>query len=86
MPAHEMYSATTLRATFWDDVLPAPPDCTDGFLRTTRGTTYRLEAARELPSGAWRLDVTRPPDEVPDDALVIEWRWNSRRRRSGLPV
>ncbi len=79
----ELYTAATLTAHFWHD-LPTPTECTGGFLRTARGTTYRIESARELPSGSWKLEVTRwPPDEVPDDALVIGWSWTSRKRHAG---
>ena len=79
----EMFTAATLTATFWNDH-PPPPECVGGFLRTERGTSYRLEAARLLPSGAWRLDVTRwPPSEVPADALVICWSWTRRERKAG---
>lgn len=79
----EPFTAAVLHATFWHEH-PLPPECVGGFLRTSRGTTYRLEAARQLPSGAWRLDVTRwPPGEVPDDALVIAWSWTARKRKAG---
>lgn len=79
----EPFTAAVLTATFWQDH-PPPPECVGGFLRTSRGTSYRLEAARQLPSGRWRLDVTRwPPDEVPGDALVIEWSWTARKRKAG---
>lgn len=81
--AGELYTGCVLTAHFWD-AEPAPPECIGGFLRTARGTSYRLEAARQLPSGSWRLDVTRwPPAEVPDDALVIDWAWTRRERDAG---
>ncbi|HEX7088691.1 MAG TPA: hypothetical protein VF192_01065 [Longimicrobiales bacterium] len=78
----EPYTRAVLTAHFWDG--DPPDECLGAFLQTARGTTYRLESARELPSGSWRLEVTRwPAEDVPEDAMVVGWAWTRRRRSAG---
>jgi hypothetical protein len=50
-----------------------PPE---SFLVTAGGSAYRVRrvAGRTLHVTRW------PRDEVPQDALIIDWRWSSRRR------
>lgn len=79
----ESYTPAVLTAFFWN-AATSPQASVGGFLQTNRGTTYRIDKARELPSGSVRLEVTRwPADEVPDDALVIAWEWTKRERKTG---
>lgn len=79
----EPYTPAVLTAYFWN-ADTSPEQSVGGFLQTSRGTTYRIDAARELPSGSVRLEVTRwPSDEVPADALIIEWTWTKRERQTG---
>lgn len=74
----EPYTVATLTAHTWENA-PPPDECVGAFLRTRAGSCYRIEEARELPSGSWRLKVTRwPPDEVPGDAMVFDWYWRNR--------
>lgn len=65
------FTPCTLRLA-WGDPPPV-----DTFLVTAAGSAYKVDrlAGRTLHCTRW------PADEVPDDALVIEWRWAKRRRR-----
>lgn len=65
------FTACKMRLAWGDP----PPE--ESFLVTAAGSAYRVDrvAGRTLHCTRW------PPDEVPADALVIEWAWSKRERR-----
>lgn len=78
------YTPAKLTCYHWesDDIAPTPVEAVGGFLRTRAGSCYRIESAYQLPSGSWKLHVTRwPIDEVPEDAYVSMWSWSKRLPR-----